>query len=328
MSDPTAGNPARLGEIEVLSRAGHVVKRAAWDGRPLRIGRAFDNELVVTDPYVCPHHLELEVAGGRLIARDLGSVNGTYAGRDKKRIDRVELVDGVTLHFGHTQLRFHAADGVMAPTLRDTARHGLFALMDAPWTLAPAAFLSLAALTLNEVMNTADQPGWLTIAGELLYPLIGVLLWAGFWSLLNRVISHRANFHVHLAIGLFGVTGLFLVAQLISIMGFALGWSDAVWWLKLLGRMAVLGGVIYAHLRYALHGRNGRIAGIAALAAVMLFGAPATGDIIERNEFSTLPHLDPLLWPPSFRIIEGESVIEFFDGAQVLRHRADEDARR
>jgi hypothetical protein len=162
----------------------------------------------------------------------------------------------------------------------------------------------------------------------LLYPLIGVLLWAGFWSLLNRVISHRANFHVHLAIGLFGVTGLFLVAQLISIMGFALGWSDAVWWLKLLGRMAVLGGVIYAHLRYALHGRNGRVAGIAALAAVMLFGAPVTGDIIERNEFSSLPHLDPLLWPPSFRIIEGESVNEFFDRAQVLRHRADEDVRR
>lgn len=316
-----------VGSVEVLNRDGQVVQRMAWDGRPMRIGRAYDNDVVVADPYVCPHHLKLDAADGTPTARDLGSVNGTYIGRSGSRVERVPLTDGATLHFGHSQLRFHAAGGTVAPTLRDTARHGLLSQLGTPWMLAMAAAAGLITLALDELLDTAEQLGLLSLAGEMLYPAIGLMLWAGFWSLLNRLMSHRANFNVHLTIALLGVTGLFLAGQLISMTSFGLGLPDVVWWLRLLGRIAVLGAVVYAHLRYVLHDRSIRLAGIAVLVSALLFGTPATGDLIERGDFSSLPYLEPLLWPPSFRLISGEDVDHFLGESEALRRRVERDIR-
>ncbi len=45
----------------------------------MRIGRALENELVVSDLQVSRHHAEFHATpGGRFEIRDLGSHNGTY----------------------------------------------------------------------------------------------------------------------------------------------------------------------------------------------------------------------------------------------------------
>jgi FHA domain len=324
MIDVAEQRPQVLGVIEVMNRSGQVVQRVPWSGSLLRVGRAYDNDLILNDPYVCPHHLELWSDSGRLVARDLNSVNGTYAGDSKERVNRLRLDDGAIIHFGHCQLRYHASGSEVPPTRRDTARHGLLALLGKPALLVLASLLAFVALVVDDLLDTSERLRLLTLAGDLLYPLIGVLAWAGFWSLLNRVVSHRTNFHVHLAISCLGVAGLFFIAQLVSVAGFALGWSDSVPWLKLLGRVGVLWMVIYGHLRYAVQGTARRQAVVAVTAALILFGTPEIGDVIERNEFSTLPYLDPLLRPPAYRLVQGETVEAFFAEARKLRARVDE----
>ncbi|WP_327282768.1 MULTISPECIES: FHA domain-containing protein [unclassified Streptomyces] len=47
-------------------------------GRVMRIGRALENELVVSDLQVSRHHAEFRSANGRFEIHDLGSHNGTY----------------------------------------------------------------------------------------------------------------------------------------------------------------------------------------------------------------------------------------------------------
>ena len=66
--------------VEILSRHHDVVARyRCEDGA--RIGRAYDNDVVVDDPYVAPHHARIvRDEAGELFAEDLGSVNGLYAG--------------------------------------------------------------------------------------------------------------------------------------------------------------------------------------------------------------------------------------------------------
>lgn len=44
----------------------------------IRIGRRLDNDLVLNDPRVSRHHLQLVARHGRYIARDAGSTAGTY----------------------------------------------------------------------------------------------------------------------------------------------------------------------------------------------------------------------------------------------------------
>jgi len=320
-------DPGRvLGVLEVLNRSGNVVRRLPWDGATLRIGRAYDNDIILDDPYVCPHHLELVTESGQLLARDLGSVNGTYAGRSKERSDTVELSEKVTVWFGHSQLRYHPAGSEVGATWRDTARHGPLALLGSPWVMVLAVLLALSALIADDLLDSAEDIRFLSIASGLLYPLIAVLLWAGFWSLLNRVVTHRANFHVHLAISLLGVAGLFYASELVLLVCFAMAWDDAAYALNLIAEVGVALLAIYAHLRYAVHGAVRQQAVIASIVALVLFGTPEIGDLIDRREFSSLPYLDPLLRPPAFRIAEGESVEAFFEEAQSLREQVDEAA--
>lgn len=179
-------------------------------------------------------------------------------------------------------------------------------------------------MTAESLLLSPEEPGLLSLAGELPYPLILVLLWAGFWSLLNRVVTHRANFHIHLAIAFFALAALFCFEQLVLLLAFALGLSAIVNALDYLVQSAVLAMAIYAHLRYAMPGAAARQAMSAAAIALILFGTPQIGELVERNRFSSLPYLEPLLWPPVFRLAPGESVEEFFDKSAELREQLDE----
>jgi len=322
MNDPIVTKPVLRASIEILNRSGQLVHRQLWDGSTLQVGRALNNELVVADPYVCPHHIQLELKDDRVLLRDLGSVNGTYLENNKSRLESILLDDGMTVHFGHSQLRFHSGFGELRPTLRDSSRLGFLSSLGNPWVLLGLAVLALSALYASELLQDPGRLGWLGIAEEMSYPMIGVVAWAGFWALLNRVLAHRSHFPVHLAIG---VASLFAVSQLISFLGFALDWDGAVWWLRWLGRIFILACVVFAHLRYFSLARLRGQAFLASFVALLLFGTPAVGSFIERTQFSSLPWLDPLIRPPAYQLREGSSVQTFMQRAQSLRRRADEE---
>jgi len=65
--------------IDVLSRHGEVASRSRIAADEARVGRAFDNDVVLDDPHVAPHHLRVfRGEDGELVAEDLGTVNGLY----------------------------------------------------------------------------------------------------------------------------------------------------------------------------------------------------------------------------------------------------------
>jgi pSer/pThr/pTyr-binding forkhead associated (FHA) protein len=70
------------------------------------IGRAPDCDLVLADPTVSKHHLELRRQGSDVRLIDLSSTNGTRVNGLGVR-DRV-LVDGDEIRLGATVLRYEA----------------------------------------------------------------------------------------------------------------------------------------------------------------------------------------------------------------------------
>jgi hypothetical protein len=326
MNDQAPDNSRPLGSLEILNRNGHVLHRHAWDGSPVRIGRAHDNELVVIDPYVCPHHLQLSLQDGQPQAQDLDSLNGSYLGGSKSRQNTMLLRDGQTIHFGHSQLRFHSGSSEVVPTLRDTARLGLLSMLGNFWVLVGTAVLALLALYASELLEDPGKLKALGIAEEMSYPLIGITVWAGFWALMNRVLAHRFNFPAHLAIAFAGIVALFALSQLTMLFSFALDLDAMAWWLRWFSRISILGLVVFAHLRYFSQATAHRQALLAGFAALLLFGTPAVGSLIEKTQFSSLPWLDPLLLPPAYQWVAGDSIEDFMDQAQSLQAKADADA--
>lgn len=96
---PTVDAPkARLREV----RPDGSTRTFMIDGRPLTIGRAPDNGLVLFDGRVSRHHARLYGRRGALLLADLGSTNGSWV--NDRRVEEMALGEGDRIRVGDTIL--------------------------------------------------------------------------------------------------------------------------------------------------------------------------------------------------------------------------------
>jgi DNA-binding NtrC family response regulator len=92
----------------VIGRGADARKLRIGD-RPLHVGRAADNDLVLSDRAASLRHCRLEPSADGLLVRDLGSSNGTFV--NGVRVDRALLASGAGLRVGRSELRILERDG-------------------------------------------------------------------------------------------------------------------------------------------------------------------------------------------------------------------------
>src|SRR6185436_14367917 len=92
--------------VEVLSRHRDIAARFRIAAPEARIGRGYDNDVIIDDPYVAAQHLRVfRDETGQLVAEDLGSTNGTFLDGGRSRLARI-VVDGKhPIRIGQTHLR-------------------------------------------------------------------------------------------------------------------------------------------------------------------------------------------------------------------------------
>lgn len=78
------------------------------DGRPLTIGRAGDNGLVLADSRASRHHARLYGRRGALVFADLGSTNGSWV--NDRRVGEIALGEGDRIRIGDTILMIEAVE--------------------------------------------------------------------------------------------------------------------------------------------------------------------------------------------------------------------------
>src|SRR4051812_29265248 len=89
-------------------RADQSSRTLAFDGRPLTIGRATDNGLVLRDGRASRHHARVDVRRGSLVLSDLGSTNGSFV--NDRRVDSIALREGDPIRIGTTTLLVEAIE--------------------------------------------------------------------------------------------------------------------------------------------------------------------------------------------------------------------------
>jgi FHA domain-containing protein len=85
-----------------------------FEGRPLTIGRAPDNGLVVRDGRASRHHARIDVRRGSLVLTDLGSTNGSWV--NDRRVESIALGEGDQVRIGMTTLIIEAVEPVARPS--------------------------------------------------------------------------------------------------------------------------------------------------------------------------------------------------------------------
>ncbi|MGC2762755.1 MAG: FHA domain-containing protein, partial [Candidatus Binatus sp.] len=74
-------------------------------GSVTRIGRALDNEIVVSHSSVSRHHASIENSNGVFAVKDLNSQNGTFVG-NQRVTEPTRVSDGDAVRFGDAQFTF------------------------------------------------------------------------------------------------------------------------------------------------------------------------------------------------------------------------------
>jgi hypothetical protein len=305
--------------VEVLSPHRDVLSRQRCElagGGEVLLGRGYDNDVIVDDPFVAPRHVRVfRDESGRLVAEDVGTVNGMFLDHETTRRDRIPIDGDAPLRIGRTWLRIRDASAAVAPE-REEPRAAR------TWH---AVFLFTAALLALTLVETWIDDTGESKASTYVFPqfLVGafVLAWTATWSVLSRIFAGMARVERHAYIATLGlfVTSLLtwlagLFAYSFSLPSLAIVDSFGFWvWVSVLSffhlreigpRHLVLKGAIVGSL--ALLGIGGQ----------MVSRAESGGPLREKVAVDALK-------PPWLRFASPQSEEEFFADVEALQPKLD-----
>ncbi len=302
--------------VEILSRHRDVVARHRCEGTEVRIGRSYDNDVIVDDPFVAPRHLRVyRGEDGRLVAEDLGSANGLFVGESGDRVPRVAIDGDRPLRIGRTQLRIREASHEVAAE-RETVPMGR------SWPLALGLAVAVIALELVSVwLSETTEPQ----ASRYLLPplllLVLLLAWTSSWAVLSRIFAGQARFERHFVIALTMLLALSIYEELCDLGAFALSWRVLADY-SYVGAWGLFAVLCFLHLREIGPARLKLKAGVVGGLAVAVIGAQALAQSEMRAWVTQQSYLRDLK-PPMLRIVPPQTDAAFFADAKRLQAKLD-----
>ncbi len=313
----------RVAVIEVYDRQGNLIERFNVSRFPVTLGRAWDNDLIIDDPYVCPHHCTItRTDSGALVANDLTSVNGIFAGEATERTHQHTLEPQQTLRLGHTLLRIRLPGEAVAPALceRTSLRRGV------DWPAVPLSMnISIVVLAALVMVISGYLDSFTTFDygrfffGEQLPAVIAVAGWAAVWSVVSRITLHRFAFFSHVTILVSVLLALYFADALLDLLKFGFAIERPFEIVSSLLSVVGLALLFYWSLLLCSEQRRRRLLGISVTLAVIISGLVELNEYLDAKEFKASPAFATILKPPALQMVKSESVESFFASADRLR---------
>lgn len=289
--------------LEVLEKSGKVRERMRLGQFPVTIGRAYDNDIILDDEYVSPRHLSIERdEQGALRAVDLNSENGLYQIPSLKRVDALPIATDNQLLVGSTSIRIRRTDFAVPPTaLANRRRRSAQNMLASSWLFMPILLAAASMLLMEKYFLTFQKIKYQGLILEPVSPLLALLIWAGIWAFVGRLLGHRAVFFAHANMVLLAMLLLYGVDFCTDYYSFAFSAVASAKMIEALALTLVGGVLLYGHLQLATQLRRTRV----ALASGLVVGG-MLGIILFSNHVSDAQFSSSLSYPtvlkPSSRI--------------------------
>ena len=312
--------------LEIMDRDGHA--RQGWPihAWPIRVGRALDNDIVLTDPHVAAHHFSIEARDGGLELRSGDTVNGVTLAGSRLHGGAVARLPGdreaIDLIAGRTRLRLRLVGAVLAPEL-PVGTLEMRPLAPGP-TLGLAALL-LAGLAFNTYLETDPDTFARVLGNMLLAGAAGTVVWCGAWALLSKTITRQGHFGWHLRVFLIAGLTLLALTAFPGLIAFALSWP----WLtdfSFVATFAVGAAALYFHLLAVEPARPRLLRWVVATGAVVGVALTLWFNLQRSSRVGEELYMSHL-YPPALRIARPLATDRFIEGLAPLHALLDKKAK-
>jgi hypothetical protein len=315
--------------IDLLDRDGLVRQTFTVPHWPLRIGRALDNDLVLSDPHVAAHHLSIAEDDGGLSLTVADTLNGVQLGRRRLRSGEQAALastgEAIELHAGRTHLRLRLPGHTLAHELAIAPIASIASFRRRIATLVLAALVLLGGLLFGSYLNTDPDGLTRAIGSALLSALVGAALWCGFWAMLSKIFTHHARFGWHLRVFLFSGIAVMVLGFLPALIAFAFSWP----WVTdfaFVGEIAVAAAALYFHLLAVEPARHRLLKWVAASCAVVGVVLTLWFNVQRTDLFGDELYMNHL-FPPALRVAKPVTTDAFIDGLAPLKATLDKKAK-
>lgn len=314
-----------LAFVEIVERDGQVRQGFPVTGWPLSIGRALDNDIVVSDPHVAAHHLRIEAGEAGLTLHVGESRNGASLGRTRlaggASLPLPATGEPPTIVLGRTRLRLRLPGHALAPELPLVAparlRRGLPLLL--------AALVVVGALLFSTWLDADPDQFIRNAAGMGLGAVIFAALWCGAWALVSRIFTRHAQLGWHIRVFLFASLA-YLVAETLPVwLAFMFDWP----WIAdfgFVGVYLVAGTALYYHLMAVEPQRPRLMRAVGAAAALGGIALALWFNQQRSDRLGSELYMSHLL-PPALRFAKPMPVADYVAGLATLRAELDRKAK-
>ncbi|WP_448212600.1 FHA domain-containing protein [Colwellia sp. MEBiC06753] len=304
--------------IEDIGKDHKLIGRHKYAQAQITIGRAYTNDIIISDPHVCPEHVSLCFDGEQWLVIDQHSINGTFLGHSKKNANHHIVQSGDVISIGNSQIRLVFPDHPVAPSVAFSPFETLIDLTKNPFVIA----FSIILFTLAS--------GWLTYLDkaievnftQLLVPAVGMTLMFGVWPAVISLISHltkndaRVLHQVGTCFVFFIILMLSDIVQ--SLVGFNTSSNWPIVWLINLLPIAIAFCMFWLNCYIGFHMSDKRRLVTAACLTLVFFGGSALVQISKQPDFNPRPQYSSTIMPPSFLWVASSDVDSFLGDAEKL----------
>lgn len=308
--------------VDVLPPQGETTEtRHVFDQAKVTLGRSYQNDVILDDPFISPKHLIVVIENGQFKLKDLASKNGTQVNNEAPVHDKVFSADsGAIITLGKTRIKLMTPDHPVAPARPLDNLAGIREFIDRPWV--PLLF-SLGVIGFGVLVTFSSQPSPKFWDTELYTMIIGfsagILSYAGILSLYTFYRYKRSYFIRNIVVS---CTGLFISQVYEELQPFIYFWilnDGLVGILDLILNFAILYSILWAGVRLTKDAMSHREVANLAWIPLVLILIGAVGKNLGDLDFSNQPSFHSYLAPGMKPIQEPLSVPEFLEsGAEIF----------
>ena len=312
--------------IEQLGTTNNVIERERIDKEKINIGRAYHNDVILSDEHIDNHHLQLECdENGDWWAQDLNSLNGTKRYKKRGKIKREKVSSGDIFVVGRNKIRIFFSNHLLPAAVRIRRSESFLLWIGRIPVLTLLTISYFTFRLLANYLNSIDTVNWSVIIGDEIQLALGVVALAGVVYLLSILFKRGGNFWAHLSLlVLLSLAGSFLgFVREIFLFNFSAQFFGERQLLDSISSYLILGIYIWCILYLAFHLSLVK----RSVAAILVIGVLIGLQFLQKDRFDDLLYenlgVNNALPAPMFLLRKPTPADEFQQKAQALFEKLD-----